>query len=169
MIRSYKEIAETGVGDLYDVQNAFDNVRAIFTLLLDRFPEDSAAYSLAELGTFEINDWTSKLFQWCECMENELDDANAQAQKAAPLTHYLLDQRSHDVAEAISAERKHATRWWSHLHELRRFNQLPEWVAADIGTDEERDHMLESWKAVNQALFGSDYLGNFQPYRGAAL
>lgn len=102
-------------------------------------------------------------------MENELDDANAEAQNAAPLPHYLLDERSNEVAEAISAERSHATRWWTHLNEMRRRKELPDWVAAGVGTHDEHDLMLESRKAVNQALFGSDDLGGAQQYREVAV
>lgn len=169
MSRSYKEIAETGVQDLYEVTSAFESVRAIFTLMLDTFPEDSTPHAFAQLGTLEMNDWTTKVYQWCECMENELDDANAEAQKAPPLPHYLLDQRSNEVAESISAERTHATRWWTHLNEMRRHKELPDWVAAGVGTHDEHDLMLESRKAVNQALFGSDDLGGAQQYREVAL
>jgi len=169
MIRSYKEIAETGVQDLYEAHSAFDSVRAIFTLMLETFPEDSTPHAFAQLGTLELKDWTTKVYQWCECMENELDDANAEAQKAAPLPHYLLDERSNEVAEAISAERTHATRWWTHLNEMRRRKELPDWVAAGVGTHDEHDLMLESRKAVNQALFGSDDLGGAQQYREVAL
>lgn len=164
MSRSYKEIAETGVQDLYEVTSALESVRAIFTLMLETFPEDSTPHAFAQLGTIEITDWNNKVYQWCECMENELDDANA-----APLPHYLLDQRSNEVAEAISAERTHATRWWAHLNEMRRRKELPDWVAAGVGTHDEHDLMLESRKAVNQALFGSDYLGGAQQYREVAL
>lgn len=110
MSRSYKEIAETGVQDLYEVTSALESVRAILTLMLETFPEDSTPQAFAQLGTIEITDWNTKVYQWCECMENELDDANAEAQKAAPLPHYLLDQRSNEVAKAISVERSHATR-----------------------------------------------------------
>ena len=38
MSRSYKEIAETGVQDLYEVTSALESVRAIFTLMLETFP-----------------------------------------------------------------------------------------------------------------------------------
>lgn len=169
MSRSYKAIAETGVQDLYEVTSAFESVRAIFTLMLDTFPEDSTPYAFAQLGTLEINDWTTKVYQWCECMENELDDTNAEAQNAAPLPHYLLDQRSNEVTEAISAERSHATRWWTHLNEMRRRKELPDWAAAGVGTHGEHDLMLESRKAVNQALFGSDDLGGAQQYREVAI
>lgn len=169
MSRSYKAIAETAVQDLYEVTSAFDSVCAIFTLMLKTFPEDSTPHAFAQLGTIEITDWNTKVYQWCECMENELDDANAEAQNAAPLPHYLLDERSNEVAEAISAERSHATRWWTHLSEMRRRKELPDWVAPGVGTHDEHDLMLESRKAVNQALFGSDDLGGAQQYREVAL
>lgn len=151
MSRSYKEIAETGVQDLYEVTSALESVRAIFTLMLETFPEDSTPHAFAQLGTLEITDWNTKVYQWCECTENELDDANEVA------------------AEAISAERTHAIRWWTHLSEMRRRKELPEWVAADIGTHDEHDLLLESRKAVNQALFGSDDLGGDQQYRALVL
>lgn len=151
MSRSYKAIAETGVQDLYEVTCAFESVRAIFKLMLDTFPEDSTPHAFAQLGTLEINDWTTKVYQWCECMENELDDANEMA------------------AVAISAERAHATRWWTHLNEMRRRKELPEWVAAGIGTHDEHDLTLESRKAVNRSIFGSDDLGGDQPYRAIPL
>ncbi|GLH49981.1 hypothetical protein RS3R2_36670 [Pseudomonas lactis] len=73
------------------------------------------------------------------------------------------------VVELILAERRHATRWWTHLSEMRRRRELPEWVAADIGTHDEHDLLLESRKAVNQALFGSDDLGGDQQYRAVVL
>ena len=169
MSRSYKEIAETGVQDLYEVTSALESMSAIFTLMLETFPEDSTPHALAQLGGLEISDWNTKVYQWCECMEDELDDANAEAQTAPPVPHYLLDQRSLDVADAISAERTHAIRWWTHLNEMRRRKELPDWVAAGVGTHDEHDLMLESRKAVNQALFGSDDLGGAQQYREVAL
>ena len=85
MSRSYKAIAETGVQDLYEVTCALESVRAIFKLMLDTFPEDSTPHAFAQLGTLEINDWITKVYQWCECMENELDDANEGAAVAITL------------------------------------------------------------------------------------
>jgi len=73
------------------------------------------------------------------------------------------------VVELILAERRHATRWWTHLSEMRRRRDLPEWVAADIGTHDEHDQMLESRRAVNRAIFGSDDLGGDQQYRAVVL
>ena len=151
MSRSYKAIAETAISDLYEAQAALDNMHAIFTLMLQHFPEDSTGNAFAQLGTLESNDWSTKIYQWCECMENELDDANEEA------------------AVSISAERAHATRWWAHLNEMRRRKEVPEWVGAGIGTHDEHDQMLESRKAVNQALFGSDDLGGDQQYRALVL
>lgn len=73
------------------------------------------------------------------------------------------------VVELVLAERRYATRWWTHLSEMRRRQELPEWVAADIGTHDEHDRLLESRKAVNKALFGSDDLGGDQQYRAVVL
>lgn len=82
----------------------------------------------------------------------------------------LFDEKQRTlVVELILAERRHATRWWTHLSEMRRRKELPEWVAADIGTHDEHDLLLESRKAVNRALFGSDDLGGDQPYRAVVL
>ncbi|WP_149088406.1 hypothetical protein [Pseudomonas prosekii] len=169
MSGSHKEIAAAGLDHLCEVQKAFDNIHAIFTMLLQHYPEGSTVNAFAKLGVLEVNDCSTKVFQWCEGMENELDDASAEVEKAAPLPHLLLDQRSNDVVEAICAERTSATRWWTHLSELRRRKELPEWVAAGIGTHDEHDLMLESRKAVNQALFGSDDLGGDQQYRAVVL
>ena len=151
MSRSYKAIAETAISDRYEAQAALDNMHAIFTLMLQHFPEDSTGNAFAQLGTLESNDWSTKIYQWCECMENELDDANQKA------------------AVAISAERVHATRWWTHLNEMRRRKEVPEWVGAGIGTHDEHDLMLESRRAVNRAIFGSDDLGGDQQYRAVVL
>lgn len=90
------------------------------------------------------------------------------ASSAVDLPLFTENQRTL-VVELILAERRHATRWWTHLSELRRRKELPEWVAADIGTHDEHDLLLESRKAVNQALFGSDDLGGDQQYRAVVL
>lgn len=92
----------------------------------------------------------------------------AEASSALHLPLFTDNQRTM-VVELILAERRHATRWWTHLNEMRRRKELPEWVAADIGTHDEHDLLLESRKAVNQALFGSDDLGGDQQYRAVVL
>lgn len=98
-----------------------------------------------------------------------LDTSTPAGTAPLPLPHYLLDEQSASLAELIAAERRYATLWWTHLNEMRQRKELPDWVAADIGTHEEHDRMLESRKAVNQALFGSDDLGGDQPYRRVAI
>lgn len=169
MSGSHKEIAAAGLDHLCEVQKAFDNIHAIFTMLLQHYPEGSTANAFAQLGVLEVNDWSAKVFQWSEYTETELDDAAEEVQKAPQLPHYLLDQRSNETADAIFVERTYATRWWTHLNEMRSRQELPEWVAAGIGTHDEHDLMLESRKAVNQALFGSDDLGGDQQYRAVVL
>ena len=94
--------------------------------------------------------------------------AEASNSSAVNLPLFTDNQRTL-VVELILAERRHATRWWTYLNEMRRRNELPEWVAADIGTHDEHDLLLESRKAVSQALFGSDDLGGDQPYRAVVL
>ncbi|MBV6823849.1 hypothetical protein [Pseudomonas sp. PD9R] len=61
------------------------------------------------------------------------------------------------LAELITAEQRHATRWWTHMNELRRRNELPDWAKGkDVGSSHDHDLWCESRKALNQALFGSD-------------
>lgn len=74
MTRSAYEIASTGVDDLYTALDYFNNIHAIFILMLQSFPEDSTAHALAQLGVAEINDRSMTVFQWAECMAGELDD-----------------------------------------------------------------------------------------------
>jgi hypothetical protein len=52
---------------------------------------------------------------------------------------------------------------------MRRRKEVPEWVGAGIGTHDEHDLMLESRRAVNRAIFGSDDLGGDQQYRAVVL
>lgn len=74
MSRSAHEIASTGVDDLYAIQDAFNGVHAIFTLMLQHFPKDSTGHAFAQLGIAEVDDWSMKVMQWAECMDNELTD-----------------------------------------------------------------------------------------------
>lgn len=96
--------------------------------------------------------------------------ARTEAEDSSALHLPLFTEKQRTlVVELILAERRHSTRWWTHLNEMRRRKELPEWVAADIGTHDEHDRLLESRKAVNQALFGSDDLGGDQQYRAVVL
>lgn len=74
MSRSAYDIACTGLDDLYGVQDAFNNVHALFKFLMGIVPEDHAAHALAQLGILEVDDWSMKVAQWAECMDNELID-----------------------------------------------------------------------------------------------
>lgn len=74
MSRSAHEIACTGVDDLYAIQDAFNGVHAIFTVMLKHFPKDSTAHAFAQLGIAEVNEWSTTVLQWAECMDNELTD-----------------------------------------------------------------------------------------------
>lgn len=74
MSRSAYEVACTGVDDLYAIQDAFNNMHAIFTLMLGHFPEDSTSHAFAQLGIADVSDWSVKVLQWAECMDNELTD-----------------------------------------------------------------------------------------------
>ncbi|WP_426115943.1 hypothetical protein [Pseudomonas sp. DSP3-2-2] len=80
MSRSLYQVACTGLDDLYSVQNGFDNLRAIFTLMLRTFPEDHTANAFAQLGILEVEDWSSMVDQWADCMDNELDAFAAERQ-----------------------------------------------------------------------------------------
>lgn len=78
----------------------------------------------------------------------------------------LSDSQRVLLAELIIAEQRHATRWWTHLNELRRRNELPEWVnRQDVGSYPDHDLWCESRKALNQALFGSDAPHGDRPWR----
>lgn len=74
MTRSAYEIASTGADDLYTALDYFNSIHAIFTLMLQSFPEGSTAHAFAQLGVAEINDRSMTVFQWAECMVDELDD-----------------------------------------------------------------------------------------------
>jgi hypothetical protein len=69
----------------------------------------------------------------------------------------LSDAQRAVLAELIIAEQSHASRWWTHLNEMRQLNELPDWVMRQgVGGYPEHDLWCESRKALNQALFGSD-------------
>lgn len=74
MSRTARQIAETGLSDLYRVQEAFNDIHALFLFLKERLPAGHFASDVAELGMAVITDHSDKAWQWAECMENELDD-----------------------------------------------------------------------------------------------
>jgi len=76
----------------------------------------------------------------------------------------LSDAQRAVLADLITAEQRHATRWWTHLNELRRRKELPDWAKGkDVGNSLDHDLWCESRKALNQALFGSDDPGGDRP------
>ena len=77
MSRSALQIAQSGLDDLWDIQCAFSNIHALFTVMLDHLPKDHTAHAFAKLGIAETNDWSLKAYQWAECMEDELGQVNA--------------------------------------------------------------------------------------------
>jgi hypothetical protein len=68
------EIACTGLDDLYEVQDAFTELRAMFTVMLGHFQQDSTAHAFAQLGIASVDGWSSKVLQWADCMGEELVD-----------------------------------------------------------------------------------------------
>lgn len=90
MSRSAYAIASTGVDDLYTIQEAFTNLNAIFDVMLKHFPEDSTGHAFAQLGTAEVMQWSDKLDDWSELMENELSDPHLDAEREA---YYALCDR----------------------------------------------------------------------------
>jgi hypothetical protein len=75
MSRSAYEIACTGRDDLYSMHGAFENLKAIFTVMKKVFPEGCVANDFAQLCTLEAEAWQDKVYQWAECMDYELIDA----------------------------------------------------------------------------------------------
>ncbi|WP_447777045.1 hypothetical protein [Pseudomonas chlororaphis] len=177
MIRSYKDVADVGYDDLAAAIDGYRELRAAFEILRNRLPTGVVEHDLANLGVLHADHLIGCTEAWVADMGFKLGGLDAISQgttstaeaEEAPMPHYLLDQRSAIAVEAIEAERKHATRWWTYLNEMRRRKELPEWVAEDIGAHEEHDRLLESRKAVNQALFGSDDLGGDQSCRQVQL
>jgi hypothetical protein len=76
MSRSAFEIAATGCDDLFAIDDAFQNLLALFAVMLQSLPEGHAAHSLASLGALEAESWRSKVCQWAECMDRELSTVN---------------------------------------------------------------------------------------------
>jgi hypothetical protein len=142
MNRTAMEIACTGMEDLYEVQEALNGLRAIFTLLTEKFPESHLTNDLGQLGIRHIDDWSTKVAQWGGCMADELDDAYEDEQ--AKLA---------DVVAKVSAERRHATRWWTCLNEMRLRNELPDWAAAgELGRGADHDAWLADRALTDAAI-----------------
>lgn len=88
MSRTAYDIACSGLGDLHTVQNAFNNIHAIFTVMIGHFPEGHTAHAFAELGVLEVNSWADTVLQWYDCMADELDDPCFESESQAYLGKY---------------------------------------------------------------------------------
>ncbi|WP_226506451.1 hypothetical protein [Pseudomonas sp. MWU16-30317] len=102
MSRSAYEIAYTGLEDLYQVQDAFIEFHALFTVMLNRFPQDSETHAMARLGIASVDAWADTVCQWSECMDNELDELEtegeayrAKVQRMCVLraAHFMKDEK----------------------------------------------------------------------------
>ena len=75
------------------------------------------------------------------------------ATEAAVTTLNLLQRQA--LATLLQEERRHATRWWSFLHEMRIRGELPDWVKnQNIGSHPDYERIEEDRIAFNSALFG---------------
>jgi hypothetical protein len=82
----------------------------------------------------------------------------------------LSDAQRAVLAELVIAEQRHASRWWTHLNEMRWRKLLPEWVSdAGAGSHPDYDLWCQSRKALNQALFGSDEPCADRPWKEVEL
>ncbi len=69
------------------------------------------------------------------------------------------------IAKLLTAERTHASRWWTHLNEMRIAQQLPAWCSGgDLGSAADHDRWLQDCSATTQELLGyRGHLNRFDP------
>ncbi|AVI87312.1 hypothetical protein YA0016_27015 [Pseudomonas syringae] len=73
------------------------------------------------------------------------------------------------IADLLIAERKHASRWWTYLNEMRLAKQLPEWCSdrKDVGNALDYDNWAKDCSATSWALLGfSGHLNRFEAASG---
>ena len=64
------------------------------------------------------------------------------------------DQRQ-ALADLVDTERKHASRWWAVLNEMRARRELPSWVFERfVGSAADHERWLDDCAETNAALFG---------------
>lgn len=69
----------------------------------------------------------------------------------------FTDSQRAFVIGLLKAERRHASRWWTFLQELRLHRQLPEWVAGqDVGRHSDYDAWNVDCRATNRWLLQLD-------------
>ncbi|WP_213876139.1 hypothetical protein [Pseudomonas sp. dw_358] len=100
MTRSAYEIAATGLTDLCTIQEAFNELQALFVFLQERVPEESFVNATAQLGIAVIEGWSEKAWQWAECMDNELDDLPEEQEVCYAKMKRLCAMRATHLARA---------------------------------------------------------------------
>ncbi|MCD5993854.1 hypothetical protein KDX38_09480 [Pseudomonas sp. CDFA 602] len=70
------------------------------------------------------------------------------------------------ITELLTAERTHASRWWTHLNEMRLAQQLPAWCSGgDVGSRTDHERWLQDCSATTQELLGyRGHLSRFDPH-----
>lgn len=69
----------------------------------------------------------------------------------------FTDSQRAFVIGLLKAERRHASRWWTFLQELRLHRQLPDWVAGqDVGRHSDYDAWNVDCRATNRWLLQLD-------------
>ncbi|QLG90741.1 hypothetical protein HZF02_01695 [Pseudomonas yamanorum] len=67
------------------------------------------------------------------------------------------DEKRHDVAAMLIAERAHATTWWTILNEMRQRRELPEWaLKMSAGSHPTWDKWDADCRISNLALLAHD-------------
>ncbi|RXU25523.1 MULTISPECIES: hypothetical protein [Pseudomonas] len=78
---------------------------------------------------------------------------------------FTPDQRAL-ITDLLLAERRHASRWWTYLNEMRMARQLPEWCAdkKDVGGHLDYDAWEKDCSATSWALLRfSGHLNRYNP------
>lgn len=90
MSRSLYDVAISALDDLYDVQIAFAQFEIFLTVFASKFPEGSDCKELANFAIGMNKDWSDKVSQWADCMDDEL--CNFPAENTA---HFEKRRRLH--------------------------------------------------------------------------
>ncbi len=82
-----------------------------------------------------------------------------------PLAADFTSEQKAIIADLLTAERAHASRWWTHLNEMRIAEQLPAWCSGgDLGSAADHDRWLQDCSATTQELLGyRGHLNRFDP------
>lgn len=64
--------AWTALDDLRDVQQAFDNAHAVFTMIIDKTCGAHIAKDLAQLGIYDLTEWSKKVDRYADQLETSL-------------------------------------------------------------------------------------------------